>query len=718
MAASDNQNPQVIAIDAGGTMTDTFVVSENGEFTVGKAKTTPENESIGVVDSSADALRYWDLDLETAFGSVETGVYSGTAMVNRLVERESEENVGIITTKGMEDNLRMGRGKQSYQGYSYEDRLHIATHRHPEPIVPREQIKGVQERINGFGQTVCPLYEDDVQRAVRELLDQDVDTIVVCLMHSYENGSHEREVKEIAEEVMESTGKSVPVNLSSEKYPRREEVPRLNTITAEAYAAQPTRKQFEYIQEAVRENNGEFDVRVMASHGGTIDPGTDELARTLVSGPIGGLIGGITLADEIDRENIVCTDIGGTSFDMGVITGNDFVIDYRPSVARLLLSLPMVDIDTVGAGTGSYVRIDPVFDRLELGPDSAGDEVGVCNQDADVDTVTVTDCHVAMGIISPDNFLEGRLDIDKDVAIEAVRNQVADPLDLDVYEACQTVIDVLESRLGNSLEGVISGSGLAAGNYSCLSYGGGGPVHTAGYTQSFDFQEVLVPTWAAGFSAYGCGAADYEYRYDQTTTTPIGYEASDDTKKAVGEELTEIWKGLEEKVLDQFAPEHGRDDVTFIHEFRAQYQGQLESITVESPVGRVETPDDMDMIIDAFERTYAEKYAEQARSPELGHNFTQLTVRGVVDIVKPKIPYEEERGSEPEEDAYKGEREVYLDSEWHTVPILEMNGVNAGNEIEGPAIIEDPATTYVVPAGYETRLDNNRIFHLESKSQE
>lgn len=707
------RNPQVLSIDAGGTMTDTFLIDQEGEFTVGKAKTTPDDESEGVLESTEDALGYWEMQLSEGLSTVKSGVYSGTGMLNRLVERKPGSSVGLVVNKGMEDQLRLGRGKQAYLGYSYEDKLHVNTHKHPDPLIPKDQIKGVTERIDEFGEEVIPLYEGEARKAIEDLLERDVDHVVVLFLHSYENPTHEQQFREIAEEVMAEHGEHVPVALSSDHYPRREELPRLNTITADKYAAEPSREQFENIDRETDELGGSFDLRVMGSHGGTIDPDTQELSRTLVSGPIGGIIGGIDIADKLGIENLTCTDIGGTSFDMGVITNTDFAIDYRPNMAQLLLSLPMVEMESVGAGTGSYVRIDPAYERLTLGPDSAGDKVGVCNLDADVTTATVTDCHVAMGIINPDNFLGGRLDIDRDVAIDAVREQVADPLDMDVYNACNMVVDVLETRLSTSLESVMSGTGRPPSKYACLSYGGGGPVHTVGYTESLPFTEVLVPGWAAAFSAFGCGVADYEYRYDRTTSIPVMPDADADDKAAVAERLSETWGDLEERVVDQFEPEYDREEITFHHQFRAQYQGQLESITVDSPVGRVESADDLDRAISAYEQTYAEMYAEQARSPELGHNFTQLIVRGTIDIVKPEIPQEPLQGPDPPESAHEGEREVFLDGNWRDADILRMGEIRAGNEITGPAIIEDPATTFVVPPGYETSLSENRIFSVQ-----
>ncbi len=718
MATSEDNPPahdaEVLSIDAGGTMTDTFLMDRTGKFTVGKAKTTPDDESRGFVNSSKDALDDWGLNIEEAFPDLVSTVYSGTAMLNRLVERESEVDVGIIITGGMEDTLRMGRGRQSYTGFSYSDRLHVNTHRHPEPLIPRDQIRGVRERIDVKGNELVPIYEDDVRQAVEELLDRGVDHIAVMFLHAYQNDTHERRAKEIAREIISDRGRDTTVMLSSEYYPTLKELPRLNTLAAEAFAAEPSRDQLTNVQGAVSQHGGDIGVRVMASHGGTIDIHANELARTLISGPIGGMIGANYLGRKLGYENIVCTDIGGTSFDMGIIIDNDWEIDYNPEMARLLLSLPMVNMDSVGAGTGSYVRVNPTFDKIELGPESAGDQVGVSAVDTAVETVTVTDCHVALGWIDPENFLGGDMPIDRDVAEEEIRKQVADPLGLGVYEAAQGVIDILENKLRNDLESVVTGEGYAPSNFKCLSYGGGGPVHTAGYTENLGFDEVLIPEWAAAFSAFGCGAADFEYRYDQTTNIDIDPDLSmDEAAQTAGEELTAIWDNLREKVIAEFDnSDVGRDEINFQYHILGQYQGQLNAIDIESPVSRVDSAEKLERLLDTFENAYRRQYSEEARSPELGHTVTQASVRGVRDVVKPKLPTEEKQGTEPPEAAYKNPREAYWEGDWVETQIYDLHALQPGNTVTGPAVLEGGATTFVLPPAYETRLDEHRVHHL------
>jgi acetone carboxylase beta subunit len=719
MASSEDNRtgghvPEVLSIDAGGTMTDTFLMDTDGEFTIGKAKTTPDDESRGFVNSSADALSDWELTVEEGFPNLVSTVYSGTAMLNRLVERESEVDVGVLITGGMEDTLRMGRGRQSYTGYSYSDRLHINTHRHPEPLIPRDMIRGVRERIDVKGNVLVPLYEDDVREATDRLLDRGADHIVVMFLHSYQNASHERRTAELARELIDERDADATVMPSSEYYPTLKELQRLNTTVAEAYAAEPSRDQLTNVQRAVDENRGDVSVRVMASHGGTIDIEANELARTMISGPIGGMIGANYFGRQIGYDNMVCTDIGGTSFDMGIIIDNDWQIDYNPEMARLLLSLPMVNMESVGAGTGSYVTVNPTFDTIELGPESAGDEVGVSAVETDVDTVTVTDCHVAMGWIDPENFLGGDMPIDRDVAEREIRKQVAEPLSMGVHEAAQGVVDLLENKLRNDLEAVVTGEGYAPSNFKCLSYGGGGPVHTAGYTRDLGFNDVLVPEWAAAFSAFGCGAADYEYRYDRTTSIDIDADVSmERAAETAGARLSQVWADLEEKIVDEFANSGvERDEIEFQYHVLGQYQGQLNSIDITAPVSRADTAEELERLLDTFETEYRRQYSEEARSPELGHTITQASVRGVRDVVKPEIPEEQPVGPEPPEAAYKPSRTAYWDGDWLETRIFDLHALDPGNEVTGPAVLEGAATTFVLPPGWETRLDRHRVHHL------
>ena len=561
---------------------------------------------------------------------------------------------------------------------------------------------------------VIPLYEHEVEPAVTELLEQDVEAIVISLLHSYKYPVHERKIRDIAKAALKKAGKDIPIFVSVDYYPVRKESHRTNTTIIEAYAADPSRETLTKIDEMLRNHGTTFDLRVMASHGGTISTRANELARTLVSGPIGGVVGAKYLGEHLGIPNIACSDIGGTSFDMALITQGDLSINTSPDMARLVLSLPLVAMDTVGAGAGSYVRIDPNFKSLTLGPDSAGSKVGVCYPEGGVETVTVSDCHVVLGLINPNNFLGGEVILDPARAYDAVKTQIAEPLGLSVEDAAYGVIDLLESQLRNYLESMILGKGYSPTQYVCFSYGGGGPLHTAGYTSGLGFEDVLVPAWAAGFSAFGCGAADFEYRYDKTLDLNVDNLAEDDSKLRAGMELQDAWDELKEKVAVEFEKnKFNRNEVDYRLYFRMQYQGQLNDLEIEAPIKSFKSVSDWESLVEAFEDTYTRVYAKAAKSPELGYSITGAIIRGIVDVAKPRIPKEVLVGETPPVDSFLGKRDVYWKGEWLKADIWEMEKLQPGNKISSFAILESPATTFVIPPGFETYLDEHRIFHLK-----
>ncbi|RST73079.1 hydantoinase/oxoprolinase family protein [Siminovitchia acidinfaciens] len=704
---------QILAIDAGGTMTDTFIIDEKGDFVVGKAQTTPMDEHIGLINSAKDALGQWDAEVEEEFPNLRAGVYSGTAMLNRLVSRVGRR-VGLVVNKGMEDNHRMGRGLQSYLGYSYSDRIHINTHHFDPPLVPRKWTVGVTERVDMFGNIVIPLYEHEIEPAIQKLIDEDVEAIVISLLHSYKHPEHERKIRDIANDLIKKAKKDIQVFATVDYYPVRKESHRTNTTIVEAYAAEPSRKTLEKIDKSLQEHGTDFNLRIMASHGGTISIKANELARTCVSGPIGGMVGAKYLAESLGLKNVACSDIGGTSFDIGLITHGDLAINSSPDMARLVLSLPLVSMDTTGAGTGSYVRIDPNYGNLTLGPDSAGSLVGVCNPEGGIETVTVSDCHVVIGLINPDNFIGGAIKLSRERAYQAVKTQIADPLGLTVEDAALGVIELLESQLRNYLESMILGKGYSPSQYVCFSYGGGGPLHTAGYTQGLGFEDILIPAWAAGFSAFGCGAADFEYRYDKTLDLNVDEKAEGAVIKKAGMELQDSWDELKEKVTEEFRKnDYSPEDVNFRLLYRMQYQGQLNDLEIEAPIKEFKDVQDFETLVDTFEEMYTRVYAKSALSPELGYSITGAIVRGVVDVPKPEIPSEPLYEETPPKEAFLGTRQVYWKDGWEYADIYEMEKLMPGNRIKEFSIIESTATTLVVPTGFEAYLDENRIFHLK-----
>jgi len=704
---------QVMGIDAGGTMTDTFFVSSDGRFVVGKAQSNPGDESQAIYESSQDALAAWGRSVEDVYPELLTCVYSGTAMLNRVVMRKGLD-VGLMCNKGFEDIHSMGRALQSYLGYALEDRIHLNTHRYDEPLVPLSRTRGVTERTDVQGKIVIPLNEDEVRSATRELVQNGSQAIVISLLQSHKNGTNEQRARDLCLDELKKLGKEIPVFATIDYYPSRKESHRTNTTVLEAYAAEPSRATLKRVSDRFRKHGGKFDLRVMATHGGTIGWRAKELARTIVSGPIGGVIGSKYLGELLGYDNIACSDIGGTSFDMALITKGNFAIKSDPDMARLVLSLPLVAMDSVGAGAGSFVRIDPYSGAIKLGPDSAGYRVGMCWPESGLDTVSVTDCHVILGYLNTDNFLGGAIKLDVERARRCMKEQIADPLGLSVEDAASGVIELLDLQLREYTRSIISAKGYNPADFVCFSYGGAGPVHTYGYTEGLGFEDVVVPAWAAGFSAFGCACAEYEYRYDKSVDVAVPPTAGDDVKMAAGKTLTEAWAELAEKVIEEFIINgFKREDVLLRPGYSMQYLGQLNDLEIDSPISAAATVADWEKLVEAFDQTYARVYATSASSPELGFGVTSAIMRGSVVSKKPELPEEPLVGETPPQEALLGKRAFYRRKQWEQADVWSMEKLQAGNHIVGPAVIESDSTTFVVPKGFETRLDTHRLFHLK-----
>lgn len=708
---SKTKNIIAMAFDTGGTMSDSFIIDDKGIFVVGKAQTTPKNESEGILNSIHDALDQWNTTIEESGHSVEALVYSGTAMLNRLLERQGNSNIGVITNAGFEDLHRLGRALQCWIWLDYGGRLHAREHEHPEPLIPRKQIKGVRGRINFWGEELIPLYKDDITKAVEELIDMGVDSICVCLLCSYMNPRHEKAVARIAKKVMKQKGREIPIILSCEHNPVRGETPRLNALIIEQYAAEPSRVQMINIAERLNEIGVLAPLRILTSYGGTISPYHKTLIPTMVSGPIGGLIGTKFIAKEYGIKNLVSSDVGGTSFDVGLVMERYVPTKWESSLGRFILNIPMIALDSIGAGTGMYVRYNEISGRLEFGPESAGYLIGVCNEESGVETVTMTDCSIILGYLNPNYFLGGKVPLNKNRAFAYIEEQLAEPLNADPYTTARGALDLIEINMKNHLNGMIQGLGFRPENYTLISFGGAGPLHVAGYARELKFQDILIPEWAPAFSAFGCACADHAYRHEKSVDLVILPDGSLD--EAVTMMLNATWGELKKNIRKEFEKE-GRDpnEMEFRPTLRLQYFGMLDDLEVEPPSDNIK-PDDLEIIARRYDNLFEQIFKRGTKSPELGYHITKAIATGVVPVPKPKLPLEEEGDQKPEENASKGNRDIFWGSRWHDASIWEMSLLNPGNIINGPAVIEAPATTLVIPPSFLVKLDKHRIYHME-----
>lgn len=705
--------PLVLGIDAGGTMTDTILVDDEGNFAVGKAATTPENESEGFMDSARDAINLWGLDSKKTFEELEVVLYSGTGMLNTLLSRTGQR-LGLLITRGMEDAVLMGRGMQSWAGYSYPDRLHAVTHEHPDPLVPRNRIRGITERIDQFGNVAIPVYEHEVVENVKELVAQNIEALCICCLFAHVNPDHELQIAKIARKQLKELGVDIPVYLSHEVRPVIREQSRLNSLLIEAYATAEGRQQLLGVEAAAQKEGFKYSVQTVLSYGGLADVRYPRLHETMISGPVGGILGAKHIGEIIGTDSIIVSDMGGTSFDIGAITRGNIPIEDEPTLDRFKLNLPTIAMDTIGAGAGTIIKVDQHTNKASIGPESAGSVPGPVALDMGGTEPTICDCDVIMGRINPEYFLGGKVKLNVEKAKQVLKEKVADPLGVDVYEAAEGMVNMLEAEARSSIESIISTRGVDPSEYHLMTYGGSGPLHMAEYSRGLGFSGVMTFPFAAAFSAFGCTTADYLHRYSQSVQIMIDPDAEKNDLDQIREQMNNVWDELNSYAREEFIAEgHGPAKITCEPFAMMRYTGQLEDIEVKAPFLKLESNDDIDRLIESFEKLYETMNRSVSRYGTIGFTIMELGLNAHVEKVKPELVRRPLGSPTPDREAFKGTREMYYNREWHEAKLWEMDYLQPGNILEGPAIVEHPATTLVIPKGDRVRVDEWMILHYE-----
>jgi N-methylhydantoinase A len=703
-------NPIVIGIDAGGTMTDTILVDRHGHFKIGKAATTPMDESHGFLASAADAAEAWGITLESLFSGVTVVLYSGTGMLNTLLSRTGRK-LGLITTKGLEDMILMGRGLQAWADYSYADRLHAVTHHHPEPLVPRRRTHGVTERIDQFGDVIIPLYEHEVVKAARALIKDGVEAICIMTIFSHVNPAHEKRIAELCRSEIAAARADIAVHVSHQIRPVIREQSRLNSVLIEAYATSRGRQQLKGIENVARRHGFRYGVQTLLSFGGLTSIDHPRLHETMISGPIGGILGAVYVGRLIGNDSLVCSDMGGTSFDMGVISRGQTRLENEPLMDRFKLNVPTLHLDTIGAGAGMILKVDPLTRKVSLGPESAGAEPGpVCFGRGGTEP-TIADCDTILGRLNPDYFLGGKVRLDVAKAIRAFSDKCAEPLGVDLYVAAEGMVEMLEADANHALRRVISGQGIHPSEYTLLSYGGSGPLHLAGVSRGIGFRDIITFQFAAAFSAFGCTTADFMRRHSRSTHIDIPPRPDDGFLHATGLRVNAVWSDLVRAAVEEMiADGHPADRVLTRSFLMMRYTGQLEDVEVQSPVSSIACADDMRRVIAHFETVYAKVNHRVSRYGEAGFSITELGVIAVAEKVKPVLVKRPLGRCDPAA-AHKGTRKTFIAGSWHRAQLFEMDRLEPGHEVSGPAIIEHPATTLVVHPRDRVSVDEWSLLH-------
>jgi len=712
----ESNKKYILALDAGGTMTDTILVKDDGTFTVGKALTNKKNESASYLESVEDAALSIGLTSHEAHRDASVCIYAGTGMLNTLLTGTGKK-VGLLVTRGFEDMAIM-EGGLTYLGQTQAEILHNQLHSHTRPMVDRNNIHGVSERISGGsyfmekhikpGTVLAPLSERHIKEAVDKLVDANVEVIGILFINSYIDPSHEHTAKQLTERLLKEKGIDLPVVCSADIAPVSKENNRLKSLLLQCFAAEHTRETIASVE--VSAKNDGYDARLLTllSYGGAVNVEYPRLYETVISGPIGGMMGALVMSNKLGLKNVCTADMGGTSFDVGLIVNNMLSIRKDPDFAGHRLALPMVAIDSVGSGAGSAVWIDE-YKRLHVGPESAGSDVGLCYK---YDKLTVTDVNVAMGYVDPNYFLGGKITLDAEKARKALKETIADPLGLDIYEAGKGILEVVNAQMRDAAKAIIISKGYDTSEFTMMCYGGAGPVHMWGYTQDFDLADVITFPYAAAFSAFGGACSEYLHRYHMGVVLAIPNGLDDSGKNEVAKQMDTAWRSLEDKArLEMKAEGVNPDELEYRYGFYGRYIGQLESFETILDFGHVGTPDDVDKMVAAFEEMYTNIYPDGARFPDAGYAITEVYIQAVAPKAMPKILKHTSEGETPPEAAYVESRQVSHEGKFYDFKVWQMSELKAGNVVHGPSIIRDPMTTVIIPPEKRIEIDEYLILH-------
>lgn len=657
-----------IAVDAGGTFTDCIFVRHR-ELRILKVPSSPENPARAIAEAISRALA--DSPARDGVLDLTCGTTVGT---NAMLERRGGR-VALITTAGFEDVLEIGRQARP--------RLYDFFAERPKPLVPRERRLGMRERVSADGGILVRPDKKEFERVVRLVKKCRPDSVAICFLFSFANNAHERQIASR----LRAAGFSVSV--SHEIFPEFREFERTATTVANAYLLPVMSRYLVEIDSLAAgplstEGRAKACVRVMQSSGGIISAAaaSREPVRTILSGPAGGILGAQYVAALAGFSKIISFDMGGTSTDVALLDGG-LQTTTESQVAGLPVSVPMLDIHTVGAGGGSLAR----FDRggaLRVGPESAGADPGpICYGRGT--RPTVTDAHLALGRIVPEGFLSGefRLDVERTREwLERSRGPMKS-----VEQFAQGIIDVVETSMEKAIRVISVERGYDPRDYTLVAFGGAGGLHACGLAAGLEIPRVLIPKFPGGLSALGILRADVVKDFSRTILLPV------QSRGAAARSVAREFSAMEKIALRDMRHEgFGRGQIRIQRSVDMRYIGQAYELNV--PAGG----DFVAAFHRAHERRYG--YSDAKRAVEI----VNVRIRATGATSKPALP-KIPAGLASSRNALAGESKVFFNGKAVRTGIYARAKMRAGNRLTGPAIVTEYSATTVVPFGWRTRVD-------------
>ena len=689
-----------VSVDIGGTFTDCFLAYD-GQYIEAKALTTHHNLASGFMEALANACAEVNLPVRDVLSSVDAVRYATTLGTNTLIERKGPR-IGLVTTAGFESSVPLMRARGYGDGLSQAEQTDLPGADRPKPLIPIPMIVGIEERIDYNGTVCLEVDEDNVRAQVRKLVDQGCQGFVVALVNAVVNPAHEKEVEGIIlSEYPTHVLGALPIVLSHRVAGRKAEYSRTMSAVLDAYLHDQMYHGMSSLEVALRQNGYGRPMLLVHNTSGMAQLNSTHSLQTIHSGPVAGLEATDYLSGQFKEPNIIATDMGGTSFDIGLVTADGVKFyDFNPVIDRWLVSTPMTYLHTLGAGGGSIARFDRLWGAVEVGPESAGSDPGPACYARGGKFPTTTDANLVLGYLDPDNYAGGTIKINRRRAERAIEEFVAKPAGLSLIDAAKAIKRKVDANMANAIFKEVAVKGYNPKNFVILSYGGGGPIHACGYASEIGVSRILIPPFSSVFSALGAGNMNQLHIHEKSLYLML-YDA---TFRTVLEDFTVFNKTVveleargREDLIRQGADE---SKIKTRLELDMRYGNQLAQVSVVSPIDRLQSPHDVISLLDRFSINYAQRFGEGSQAPEAG---VRINVIRVVSFVEhDKLTLERSTASNDLKPVARTERPCYFAQidEPLTTPVYDHTAITEGMHIRGPALIETPRTTYLVEPGW------------------
>lgn len=679
-----------VTVDVGGTFTDCLVMDETGVLRQFKASTTPSHPSDGFMNAMKKAAKGYNQSLEEFLASIGVLIH-GTTLATNILLTGRGANTGMLTTKNFRDIVEIRRGIKPVNISLYN--VFIPPNR---PLVPRWRRIGIEERVLYNGSVETPLNEQEVVDAVDKFQKDGVEAVAVCYLHSYINPSHERRTAELVKEI----APQMYVTTSSDTLPIWREFERFNTTMVGAYIGPAVANYLNNLKVRLKDHGFTGNLLMMQANGlvQTVEKCIDKAIYLLHSGPAAAPSGAVYLGDLLGKRDLLSVDMGGTSFDVCLVQNREIPTTTESWGGDQRVAIKMIDIETVGAGGGSIGHIDSLG-LLKVGPQSAGADPGpACYGKGD--QPTVTDADVVLGYIPHDYFLGGDIKLDLDAATKAMK-VVGEPLKRNAVDTAEAMFTTVNAAMADLITEVSTKRGHDVRDSVLVAAGGGGPTHGGFIAKSLGINTVVIPQVAGLFSAFGMFAMDPGEDY---VRSHVVRTANVDIKR-----VSELYDEMEREAIKGFnAIGVEAKDITLTRTADMRYIGQFHEVETEVTGGTL-TQKEVDSAVESFMQKHEKLYAFSM--PWKGSEILALRVKATVR----KAPFhlkEVEAGDGDASNAFKRTRRCRFDGKDIDTPVYNGDKIRAGDRFAGPAIVEEPTMTVVVPGGFICTVDKYKNYVL------